>query len=173
VSRTWLVVFLAVAFLLCLAGFAAVQARLGGDVTIPDSRLCYSPEEVRDLFTTLKDRGVLRTYGLSLLSLDLVFPVVYGSLLVLLMSWTLRDRLGPLPFILPVLVVLADYLENVTIASLAFRFQGQRSPWSTLASAFTTTKWANMIVVLELLFVGLVWKLALRRGRDRAGGAPS
>jgi hypothetical protein len=173
VSRTWLVVFLLVVFVLCLAGFASVQAKLGDDVTILDSRLCYTPEDVRDLFATLKNRGALRTYTLSLLSLDLVFPIVYGSLLVLLLSWTLRDRLGPLPFILPALLVLTDFLENAMIASLAFRFHGQRSSWSSLASAFTATKWANAIVVVELIIIGLVWKFVAPRGRDRAAGAPS
>ena len=84
-------------------------------------------------------------YGVTELTLDMVFPVLYGLLLTLLLIGAARSRPNPrnprLLLALPLLAGGLDILENLALATLALetgnRFQSLVLPASVLTSAKT------------------------------------
>src|SRR6478752_157815 len=76
---TWpAVTLLFVLFLLCSQGFELRHKSLGFENPGLDSRFWYSPEEARDFFEAIGERG-RRLYAITEVTLDLAFPLVYGS----------------------------------------------------------------------------------------------
>ena len=147
-----------VVFVLLVLGFRKRDHALGvgKDVKLLDGRMGgYTPEEVSDLMNKLGDRG-RRIYGFTAITLDLIFPFVCGALPVILLIWCWgRTDL----LLLPVIAVIADLLENSSVAYLAFSYKGKISPVARIASLFTKIKWAFFISANLMALLGVVHKI--------------
>lgn len=154
-------------FVLCSLGFEwrkkVIKRAAGGkDVIVFDGRYSYTPDEARDLLEMIGERG-RRIYAITQVTLDLVFPFVYGGLLVIMLFRLYGDP-GYL-LLVPLITVAADLLENLTTTYLALSYGGESSPVTRAASIFTTLKWSALHVSLLLVLAGLViyaWRY--RRG---------
>jgi len=133
-----------------------------GDVTMPDTRLWYSYDHLLSAFSTLGPEGLQVWSQIHLL--DLVFPLGYGFSLTFGILMELRraypenSRVKKL-CLLPLIAVLADFIENTIIASQIASYPSLSQPIIAVASFVTTTKWAILgmsfaIVFLLLLAVG-------------------
>jgi hypothetical protein len=150
---TWpAVALLFLAFLACTQAFQWRQKALGHDHELLDVRRWYTPGEAQKLLDDLGPAG-RRTYAVTQLTLDVVFPLVYGALVA-----ALTVRLYPPGcawlLLAPALAVTADLLENVTTAYLAWTFAGPASGVAWAAAVFTLTKSAALVASLGVLFVG-------------------
>ncbi|MCA1602930.1 MAG: hypothetical protein LC776_15295 [Acidobacteria bacterium] len=156
-----------VLFVLCSLGFEwrkkVIKRAAGGkDVTLFDGRYSYTPDEGRDLLEMIGKRGQ-RIYAITQVTLDFVFPFVYGGLLVIMLFRLYGDP-GYL-LLVPLITVVADLLENLTTTYLALSYEGQPSPVTRVASIFTTLKWSALYVSLVLVLTGLViYACRYRRG---------
>ncbi len=131
-----------------------------------DIHLSWSAAEGRAWVESLGPARRLALY--TSLVADMIYPLVYGLLLVLLylryLPWALPKRWLWVSF-LPVGVVWTDWLENLFIASMAW--YGPRYPeWlGTVAASCTWLKWRLVIgltaLLLALIGIGL-WR-QLRR----------
>ena len=68
----------------------------------------------------------------------------------------------------PVLAMVMDYLENITVSTVMYRFPEQTPVVAALAPVFTLLKWILVGTSIALLFFGLVI-LASRRIISRGG----
>jgi hypothetical protein len=121
----------------------------------------YSMDEAQALFDTLGSDG--RTfYALSELSLDVLFPLVYGAWLVIGM-WLVWG--APWRFIFAGVVVIAcaaDLVENGLIAYMALTYSDESQPMMYVANLATLTKWSFLALAVAGLVLGLILKYALR-----------
>jgi hypothetical protein len=157
---TWKVIVpLVILFGICTVCFQIRSSRLGGVITL-DSRRWYTPEEARDFFQTIGERG-RKLYGWTQLSLDIVYPLTYGTLFALLIICGFPREDAKLLFILPLLTMLFDLGENVINAYLALQFDGRASPLSRVATVFTFAKRYLLITSMALSLLSLLGIIAL------------
>lgn len=169
---TWPVVtLLFVGLLACSYGFQWRQAALGCTNKLLDGRLAgYGPEDVRSLLEKLEDGGP-RLYAITEVSLDLVFPFVYGLLLAILIVRLWQPGRAAYLVILPWLAAAADLLENFTVAYLAWTFESASSNVAYVASSFTLLKHGVLVLALLAVLLGAVLSLGKPEDPRTAVGA--
>ena len=108
-------------FVLCSGGFDWRSKRLGCENRALDARFWYSPEQACVFFNAIGPTG-RRIYAMTQVTLDLVFPLTYGTLFALLIVHVYDQSLAGTLVWVPVLAAITDLLENVTTAFLAWQF---------------------------------------------------
>jgi len=83
-----------------------------------------------------------------------VFPLVYGALFSALLLRVYPRPIAAWLVWIPLVTVAADLLENVTLAGLAWRFDGRASPIAQVAAVATAGKTVLFVGSLLLLLVG-------------------
>lgn len=159
-KATWsIVVLLFVAYTFCTAGFEWRRNALGCENKLLDSKGIYSQQDVVYLFDTLEQSDNLQLYGITELTLDIVFPFVYSMLLVFLIIRLCSAKKAKYLILIPIFAALADLSENFTIAYLAFSFNGLYSPLMWLAAIFSSLKIVLLLISLIILVVGAICSL--------------
>jgi hypothetical protein len=159
---------LVLAFLVCAWLFELREAATWPDrppaerPKVPDSRvLGYTADELHDYFDAIGPRGRAR-YVATQLTLDVVFPAVYGTLFTGVLMW-LYPR--PTRWVwVPVAAVVADLCENLWLVGLASTFSGVAPGpawrWGAIAaSSYTVTKGLLLSALLPIAADGLLLRL--------------
>ena len=158
---TWQVVaLLFILFILCAQGFELRRKAFGYENTALDARRWYSPDEARDFLGAIGERG-RRIYIATELTLDILFPLVYGALFAALIIHVYARQTARSLVLVPLLTALADVLENITAAYLAWQFDGQASPIARVATVFTAVKSGLFVLSLGLILLGAlaaIWR---------------
>lgn len=155
-KATWaMVVILFFLFIFSAQGFNWRKAKLGENETLDMQYTGYSPSTVAQIFGKYK-KEQLKLYAYTELTLDIVFPLVYGFLLVFLTIHIFSAGKAEYLILLPIIGALADVCENISIAYLALSFDGRPSPIAWLAAGFTLTKIVLLVVGTLALLLGAV-----------------
>lgn len=166
--------WLALGTLACVGAFALRGAVLEMGASAepgrtPDGRWWYTPGEARTYLDALGPRG-RALYAATQLSLDVVFPLLYGGLFAALLVRLLPDGFARWLVWAPVLMVAADLGENVLLASVASgRLAASPLPVQT-AACLTLLKWSLFYVLAVVLALGSV---AAVTGLRTQGAAPA
>jgi hypothetical protein len=156
---SWQVVsLLFVLFIICAQGFEWRRKQLGFENPGLDGRGWYSPVEVRDFLHNIKEEG-RRLYYTTELSLDLLFPLVYGVLFAALITHVYARERARLLVLVPLLTVLCDVSENIVLAYLAWQFDERTSPLARGAAILTAAKSGLFVLSLLLILVGALWTI--------------
>lgn len=139
-------------FVLCWFGFRWRQKTVGGEVRFFDARFWYTPAEARKLLEQIGERG-RRIYAFTQLTLDFLFPFVYGGLIIILFFKLYGDPKYLL--LIPIITGAADLLENTITAYLALSYKGVASPLAWIAAIFTATKRIALGLSLITLLIGI------------------
>lgn len=187
-TANWWTIALALTLtVICIVGFNGRtlalrrQGKLGPKEKLLDGRYWYTPADAGALLCKLGRDG-RRFYAVSEVTLDLIFPFAYGlSFALLLVRLWPRDQAWLL--LLPFVTVIADLLENFTLAFLAWTFDGDQCvpppappPEPSLAKValvFTVTKHVFLGLAFLALVIGLVWKPFRGVGSTAAAGSSS
>ena len=99
---------------------------------------------------------------------DVVWPLVYTAMLVLVLGWLLRRASASLSrlrllVLLPVAALVADYAENACTAFVMARWPSTTDLLAALAPVFTAAKWT--LLGAAFLAVAVLGLLAVRRSR--------
>ena len=140
------------AILLLSRAFAWRRKTLGIQNRILDSRLWYTPADAHQFFQAIGARG-RRLYAVTQITLDVLFPLAYGTLLATLIVSLCDEPYARLLVLAPLLTAAADLLENITTAYLAFRFNDQVSSLASAAASFTAAKWSLFSLSLIIVFI--------------------
>jgi hypothetical protein len=153
-NATWPVLaLLFILFLLCFAGFQW-RNKVVGDTL--ESSVCYTPGKASKILHAMGDRG-RNIYALTEITLDFVFPFIYGGLFAILLFHVYSRGNARWLLLIPFITVVADLLENFTVAYLAWSFkEGEPSPLAWAATTFTVVKTALFILSLVLILIGAV-----------------
>jgi hypothetical protein len=146
---------------------AGIARAYSEGVGSPDSSFFYTRDQLYAFAEAFGADG-RSSYVLARVTFDVVWPLVYGAMLVLVIGWLLQrstDFGAPPRFLvlLPVIAVLADYAENTCTAIVMARWPETTDVLASLAGVFTATKWTTLS--LAFLAVPIVAIGALLRGR--------
>ena len=128
----------------------------GEKVQILDLYPKYTKAQVTELFTKIKAEG-REIHRFITSRIDMVYPLIYGPLLMLLISFFMlkispKARSGLFfAFLIPFLLMLTDYAENSTILQLLSSFPNLDDSLVERGSFL-----ANLKLVLMLLAIGMV-----------------
>ena len=123
-------------------------------VTILDKYPTYTMAQVTDLFTKIKEEGRAIHYFLTSV-IDMIYPFVYGPFLMLLITFLVKQifdqprALLYVAFLIPLLLMLTDYAENMTTLQLLSSFPNLDEGLVSRGS-----KLANLKIVCILLAGG-------------------
>ena len=148
---------------------AQLRSHLPADVTILDMKQSYSPVDAYAVLDKMGDGG-RQDYLRNLLTIDLIFPLLYSltmaSLIMFLLSKIqLGNSLWKLLGWLPFLGAAFDLLENCSVAALIINYPQRIDLLARAASFFTTAKWQtiNLIMLIMLGEVIVLISLGLKR----------
>ena len=103
-----------------------MQDAAGEPIAPLDTRFSYTYEDVRSAFERLGVDG-RNVYSDLSSRIDMIYPLIYGLLFILVLAWALKKLTRPgspalwLAF-LPVIGMFFDYLENLTTIKLLNSF---------------------------------------------------
>jgi len=159
-SRSVLAALLVADLLILLLLFPAAAA--DGQILPLDLRFGYSIELVYSTFDALGDAG-RRRYMIGILSVDLLYPLVYSSLFAVWLTLLLpRDTsVTRVLRLLPFAILIADLLENTSIAIMLAQYPERMEFLARAASIFTASKWSLAAVVVAST-LALTARAALR-----------
>ena len=127
-----------------------------GDVTMPDTRLTYTLNEITDVFNTLGQAG-LNVWAQAHM-LDFLFPLTYMFAMAFGTNMELR-RLYPNNdpakklVLIPLMAGIADYVENILILTQIATYPSLSGPVILVASAITSFKWILLGSGFVIIFV--------------------
>jgi hypothetical protein len=158
-ARHWLVPTVLL-FAVCCGAFTWRSRWLAG--TVPDARRCgYTPEELVEYLHGIDDLRWL--YALTEVTLDMLFPLVYGGLLGWLVVWLWSAPRAELLLGFLLAGVVADWAENVTLAVLTWTCDSAAATaWQVtaqLASALTVLKSTALGAVILGVAAGLIGRV--------------
>ena len=129
---------------------------LSGGAPILDMRPGYTFADIEHLFAVLSGQG--RQLYTTLQVLDLILPLALGMTLTLALTGVITRLLPeghPMEkaVSLPILGMIFDYLENITIATLIASYPNLSPLTVSVASIFTQLKWLCIILACVLLVI--------------------
>lgn len=137
----------------------------GGNIEPLDARFFYTPDEA---FSTIASYADVRSIWIGVyLTWDIVNPILYTLLFVLLISWIFQRGFAPASKIhrwnmLPFGAGLFDLLENASMVTMLAIFPSQPSLLAWLATAFTMSKVAVLGISALLVLLGAIRAVANR-----------
>jgi hypothetical protein len=88
-----------------------------------DATSFYTPSSVATILGKMRGAGKLPLYYKTETTIDLIFPLVYGSMFLIAIGSLIPGARAPRRLVaLPVIGVLADYAENTTIIAILKRY---------------------------------------------------
>lgn len=133
-----------------------------GDIKPLDLYFSYSPEQAYAYLDALGAAG--RSAYTRMLSFpDLVFPLIYAMALSTALMLLLRRLL---PFsrlslcLFPFMIVIADWMENLSLLFITRRFPEKSDVIAGCASVLTSLKWTLIVLTLLILLGAVVVRVA-------------
>ena len=120
----------------------------------------YASAQAFEVMTAYGEAG-RRAYASLLLTVDLVFPFLYGSFLFLSIQGASRRAAIPTVWgnrlaAIGIMATCCDWLENISFLILIMTYPGQSIPIARLASVFTATKFVSSgVSLIILVFLGI------------------
>ena len=101
-----------------------------------------------------------RIYAVTQITLDFLFPFVYGGLFTIIFFALYGNPKYLL--LIPIITVIADLLENIATAYLAWSYkEGVESSIASLATTFTAGKSVGLYLSGTTILIGIIvfiWK---------------
>jgi hypothetical protein len=118
-------------------------------------------------FNPQKTLAMVREYGEAArayyarteMTLDVLYPIVYTSLFCIVLTLLFRNK-SYKPFkhvnLLPFVVMIFDFLENITIVILLKSFPNTSETVAIFCEIFKMGKWLSLGVMMVFVFYGLL-----------------
>lgn len=146
-----------ITFMFNLFVFPYFSEKTGG-LQLLDTRFFYNPGSAADLLNLLGEEGrkwYLRMAGLA----DMLYPLAYGSVFVMLAQWSSASR----PMLLMAFFApLADIAENLATVALLLRYPAFDQAVALAGSAFNGLKWIAVAGFLLMMTATAIRKLVSR-----------
>ena len=153
-------------FVYCIYLFQVAQRKTnqlaGEEVLMIDMRSNYSLNEINTFFTNIKSEGRQIHKHITGVT-DMIFPIAYGILFILLSAFFLKKLAGPdsnwmYLSLVPVLLMILDYMENFNTLELLETYPDLTAEMVDNASNITGLKGILTNISMGLpLILGIVW----------------
>ncbi len=151
-----------------LAGIIAIVLLFSAIRSFPiiDTELYVTPVQAYDIIASLTESQIA-TYRV-ILAVDFLFPILYNACIALCMAYFLDKRLNRgdvlrrmLP--LPILTMLLDFSENISILAILGRYP-QQSWAAAIVGYLTAAKWGSLILTLIVLLISILFYAIKKSG---------
>lgn len=168
--RGWMAIGAVVLFVVFSAIVLPAQAEAGAFYTVryaaPDTSAWYAPDDLYAAAEAWGSEG-RAAYVQARVTFDVVWPIVYGTFLATTLAWVWARGTAPgsrwrRVALLPVVVVMLDYAENICTATVMARYPARTPVLAELAPLFTAGKWVALSASFLLLGVGVIIAVAAR-----------
>ncbi|MCG8571402.1 MAG: hypothetical protein MJB14_14805 [Spirochaetes bacterium] len=164
-----LVIFIVMSFIINNKPLGVGQLKeISREANIPDLVFNYSSVDIYQILENQGETG--RNFYLTSISpLDFIFPITYCLFLVAAILFFYRKvHLFHKGFILlPILVAVSDYTENILFRTIYFHYPQQIPGLVSIANFFTMAKFICMVACYLILLVSLVfWIMQLVRKKN-------
>ncbi len=145
-------------------GAEKMNALSGKEVQVLD--LCftgYSPADVNQYLTEYSPEARAFAANFNAIA-DTAYPIVYTLMLTMALAWVYKSRIqsnkgfGYL-LLLPLLLMVLDYMENYHIIAMLRRFPVIPEQIVKAGSLLTVAKWGMLGVILIIVILGLALKV--------------
>lgn len=167
----WYSTFILFAFLIIMNGINVpniIAARAGYAGSIPmftlDVLPGYSPAYLAEVLSTYGEAG-RSAYATSLVTLDMLFPISYGTFFFLLLRRVYKNINVPIGLtnmmvVMPLLSMVLDWIENSTFVYLISLYPVQPLAVAQFVSLVTLIKVSlyALTIISLVLGLGLMWK---------------
>jgi len=128
------------------------------NLPVLDLQFWYTPQRAYEIIGAYSPE-LRQAAAITRLTLDIIYPVVYGLLISLLLVVTFRrafpgSRFADVAAFLPWGGVLADYLENIGLATMYLSYPTELVHLSWVTTVFTSTKWVLIGISFGLVLIG-------------------
>jgi len=163
-STGWLVIatlaFFMVFIALVLPDQTLKAEAYSEEVGSPDTSFYYTANDLYQLAEKYGESG-RQEYVKTRYTFDLIWPLVYTMFLGTSISWifskvVVSGNILRRANLIPVLGLLFDYLENISISVVMIRYPEPTSMWDTIAPIFTLVKWIFVIGSFVILLIGMI-----------------
>ncbi len=170
-----ILILLGLFLLFTLVIFPILTSRLtllSNGVNLIDNEFSYTPEKVFSMVTSYGAEG-RPLYITITLTADLVYPLIYGLLMMEAMTFFYRSSFARDSVLqgwvyVPLAALAADYLENICLVILLATYPNWIEGLAQAANIFTGLKWGLLLISIGLTLAGLVaWLLKGRPGLAR------
>lgn len=162
------VIFASVIFLIfivfVLPQVVRFSIKMTGHVKSPDTSLIYSAEDLYQMAETYGESG-RDAYIKLRWTFDVIWPVVYTLFLVLwtrkLSEYISATKMLRYMFIIPIIGMLLDFLENIGSTIVMFRYPLQSGIIATITPVMTFLKWITLLgsfFIITILMIVIGWK---------------
>ena len=136
------------------------------DLPILDLHFWYTPQRAYEIIGAYPPE-LLRSAVIGRLTVDMVYPLVYGFLISFLLIVTFRRAFpkknsADLAVFIPWGGVLGDYLENFGLVTMYLSYPTELIPLAWVTAVITAIKWTLIGIGFVLVLIGAV-KLAVDR----------
>lgn len=140
-----------------------INIAAGEELIVLDLRFSYTLNDVNTLFEAMGAEG-RKLYQTMVGQIDMIYPLVYGSMLMLLSAFFLKKinlfRHPFLPFLFfPAVLIFLDYLENFNTLRLLKAYPNLTAEAINWGSFLTSLKHIASITCLSFLLVLIVFYL--------------
>ena len=140
-------------------GFKSKLPVADKDLPILDLQMGYNPQRVKEIVSMYSGEAK-EAYILGATITDSIYPLVYFTFFGIILSliyykWRIKP-LWPLMNLLPLSIILFDYLENYTIVKMLNTFPGDIESLAIVCSTFTSFKWLTAFFSIGLMIFGLL-----------------
>jgi hypothetical protein len=130
-----------------------------------DAQFHYTAEKAYQMLTAYGEQG-RELYLSRILPLDIVIPMVYSLFFAVAISFVFQRAFSPTGSVqyislLPFAAAIADYIENVGVASLLLAYPTHLDVVAAITSYFTSAKQIFFNISAVFLLIGIValtWK---------------
>lgn len=130
----------------------------GEEAAPMDIMFTYDSEKAYDMIELYGEEG-RRSYIRGLAFLDFIYPVVY-SLFLGFIIFKIYKR--PLPALIPLSILVSDYLENTGIIIMLISWPSRLFILAWLTSLMTSIKWVLTGISVLAIVLGLLSRLRIK-----------
>ena len=157
---TWknVLFFFALQMLFNLVIMPAASSSNTHNLPVLDLQFFYTPQRAYEIIGAYTPE-LRQVAAITRLTLDIIYPIVYGMMLTLLLVLTFRRVLPHFRFsdavvFIPWAGVLFDYLENIGFAIMFLSYPKEYFFVAQISAIFTVLKWTSIGVGFVLALIG-------------------
>lgn len=139
--------------------------QISGGFGIADTAFFYRFDYLHKLFSHYGNAG--KMMYLQLQTIDMIYPLVYSTLLASLLYLVIRKGRWAFFIFLPPMAALFDYAENISLRINLLMFPSMNHFLANASGIFTCLKWS--LVYLSVLVLIAVWigHMFFRKGNPK------
>lgn len=151
-------IFFALQMIFSIVIMPAASGSDANELPVLDLQFFYTPQQAYTIIAAYTP-AMRQAAAITRLTLDVIYPLIYGMMLSLLLVLTFRrafaqSALTDAVIFLPWGGVLFDYLENIGFATMFLSYPREFHALAQVSAIFTALKWTLIGVAFLLALVG-------------------